>query len=354
MSKLPHIIRLGGPWEILRPGESRVIGTTELPGFVRPAAKHKDAKQFDIRRSFGWVAGIIPDERVFLVLDEICAWTEVILNGKRIGQYQDLLSLHRFDVTDLLQPRNELKLRLNSPLADFPSPSGPLPALFRETPYLSMESAVARVSAVRFELHEPDAPTSVWMDVDVEVLRGPTKGLELRVNLGGACEARQDVPSSVGRHRCQIACPPVDLDPWRPRQIGLPIRHKLNLRLMTQDKTFHEETWLVGLRDVEFVEYSNEDRRARCGGREFLLIDAPFTEERAFQPGLGCPADQPVDQWDLARGNVIDMRTTFGPDAMYDAFDRIGLLWLARRRVGPALDRWIDRLSHHPCLLIKK
>jgi hypothetical protein len=62
------------------------------------------------RRRFGYPGRIDDFERVWLVFDGLVGSATISLNGQVLGQYDGQGRSFEFDVTSLLQPRNELSL----------------------------------------------------------------------------------------------------------------------------------------------------------------------------------------------------------------------------------------------------
>jgi hypothetical protein len=85
---MSHRIRLGPPWDV-----------TSADGRTRHA------------RKFGRPRTLAPNERIWLVFEALPTGTDVSLNGEPIGTAEAGPTL-TVDITPLLQPRNEVVLRL--------------------------------------------------------------------------------------------------------------------------------------------------------------------------------------------------------------------------------------------------
>lgn len=81
-----HQIRLGPPWEI-----------TSLDG------------RYLHTRRFGRPRTLDPDERVWLVCLSPGP-AEIFVNGERVGTARDIGTIVSADITNLLKPRNELRI----------------------------------------------------------------------------------------------------------------------------------------------------------------------------------------------------------------------------------------------------
>jgi hypothetical protein len=89
-----HPIRLRGPWDAQPLADS--------PGLVR------------LTRRFHRPTGLDGGERVWLAIDAPAAPSRVVLNGVLAGQ-PSRSSPFRWDITDLLQPYNELQVDTAGP-----------------------------------------------------------------------------------------------------------------------------------------------------------------------------------------------------------------------------------------------
>jgi hypothetical protein len=67
------------------------------------------------RRHFGWLANLAPHERVWLTFGGIDGSAEVCLDGHLLGKHRDPTAPFEFEVTSLLQPRNELTVEVEAP-----------------------------------------------------------------------------------------------------------------------------------------------------------------------------------------------------------------------------------------------
>ena len=100
----PHQIRIRGPYSYQLPGGD--AGSVKLP-----AAWEKPDEHVVFSRRFNWLAELEPDERVYLVFDGYGGSGPVSVNGRVLG---DLASdPAEFEVTQLLQARNELEVSLS-------------------------------------------------------------------------------------------------------------------------------------------------------------------------------------------------------------------------------------------------
>jgi hypothetical protein len=100
----PHQIRIRGPY-------SYRLASGEQGSIKLPAAWEKPGENVVFSRRFNWLAELEPNERVYLVFDGYGGSGPVSVNGIVLG---DLTSgPAEFEVTELLQPGNELEVSLS-------------------------------------------------------------------------------------------------------------------------------------------------------------------------------------------------------------------------------------------------
>ena len=130
----PHVVRLRGPWEYeplarsVGVADSSVSASVQqaLPpsGRVRMPADWGSALGADFRgcvryrRRFNRPSGLEPHERVWLVLEGADGWGEVSLGGKPLGRLGGYSLAAGFDVTPLVEDRNELAVDVTLPHRD--------------------------------------------------------------------------------------------------------------------------------------------------------------------------------------------------------------------------------------------
>ncbi len=91
----PHRIRLRRPWQCRLQGD-RVLWS----------------------RRFGRPTGLEPGDTVWIVVEQCPAAGALLLNGRPIGQLSSGTAESRFEVTALVEPRNEMVLDLAAVFPD--------------------------------------------------------------------------------------------------------------------------------------------------------------------------------------------------------------------------------------------
>jgi len=118
----PHPIALRGKWEYevltqASPGETPPrprSGELQVPADWHAilGADFRGVVRF--RRRCGRPGQLDPHERLWLVCDGASAWAELSFNGRLLGRVPGACQPAEFDVTDQLQPRNEIWLDVHS------------------------------------------------------------------------------------------------------------------------------------------------------------------------------------------------------------------------------------------------
>lgn len=126
----PHLIRLHGPWQykplaltqwgpsgesIDLPGELPPAGTMKIPADWNATLGPDFRGRVLYTRRFGRPTNLDVHERVDLVLHKIHGLAIVTLNARRLGELKIGDPPRRFDLTNLLHPRNELQIEVNLP-----------------------------------------------------------------------------------------------------------------------------------------------------------------------------------------------------------------------------------------------
>jgi len=119
----PHRIRLRGPWEcealarfVTGADGQKLSVTTNLPAPLRMTMPCRwsegGLKDFTgrvrFRRHFGYPGRIDENERVWLTFAGVDGTSEIRLNGQFLGRPESDQQSFEYDVTSLLQNRNDL------------------------------------------------------------------------------------------------------------------------------------------------------------------------------------------------------------------------------------------------------
>lgn len=332
----PHIIRLHGPWQVGNPLGDTWNGTINIPGTIFMA----EEQGASLRRPFQWVAPLEEQEKVILLLEGVTPSARVVLNGAEIGSTTGRWDVHRFDVTARLKPRNELILHFES---------GFDRAGIGRQVVLSVESALASVTSAVWNWNEPFEANALQAQIELHSSRPPMP-IEVSLDLNGANAFRQTFSLDRQDQTINILVGPFDVDPWRPRYLGLPVRNEVRLLVRgTKDRQaiLHDETFLVGFRHLDLLPDYDKPTRIDVDRRHDLRI-ARLDSTR-------------LEAWDGddlltllgedSNADMIVLESTLGPDRFYELTDRTGIL-VRHEVVGdPSLKRAVWLLSHHPSVL---
>ena len=127
---MSHAIRLRGPWtcQPLDWADASAAplpagGTLEMPGDWGRLLGDDFRGRVRFTRQFNLPTGLDAGQRVWLVIDSVHAEADVVLNGSSVGQVCNVPNppAGRFDITSLLQSRNELVVEVSCP-ATSPEP----------------------------------------------------------------------------------------------------------------------------------------------------------------------------------------------------------------------------------------
>lgn len=120
-----HTIKLRGPWQIealesLR-GELPPPTETTVPGDWGAGLGADFRGRARYSRRFGLPTNLAPEERVSLGVGPVDFLATIHLNGELIGRQSWDDGDHRYDITSMLKPRNELQIVVELP-DDAPRP----------------------------------------------------------------------------------------------------------------------------------------------------------------------------------------------------------------------------------------
>lgn len=127
-SRLPHQIRLRGPWTAYGPGAAApesAPATAHLPADWRTLFGERAGRARFVRR-FNRPTNLDADERVWIVLSDVGGPVTLRVNGEPVEPVPAVdPSKSNFDITSRLQPHNELEIEIEfDPSADPAAPGG--------------------------------------------------------------------------------------------------------------------------------------------------------------------------------------------------------------------------------------
>lgn len=341
-----HTIGLDGPWK-------RAASPVRMPAFLPWESTPGEA--IELRRSFSWPAGRVPGESVSLVVAGLFGSAEIYLGDDYLGRADDPWNPARFDVTELLRPRGELRLCLR-PIRDpsrrqelFGSADVALRAGGWESVRLEVESDVMRFADVQVSTHEPTRPDALVATIDVVSSR-PSEVGDWVVELNGREIHRQPIATEERTSHGRASLGPFDLDPWRPRALGLPIRHELTMFLEQQGRRLDQTLASVGFRDLQ-LERDGDDLRIRCGGESFRPTVAHRARDVTYPEVFTAPDPRPGRDVAVEDADLTIVQGHLALESDYDRFDRAGRLVIHEPLGAGEWERAIRRLHRRPSVI---
>ena len=128
-----HTIRLRGPWNYIplcrtrwtADGTSQEIdGPVPEPGRLQIPADWQETLGADFygrvcyQRAFQCPTGLTDQDQVFIMIDQVDALGSVTLNDQHLGEIPAGADPTRFEITILLQQRNQLEVVVDLPMTD--------------------------------------------------------------------------------------------------------------------------------------------------------------------------------------------------------------------------------------------
>ncbi len=128
-----HTIRLRGPWNYVplcrtlwtAAGTSQEIeGPVPAAGRLKMPASWQETLGEDFfgrvcyQRAFHCPTGLTDQDQVFIMIDQVDALGSVTLNGQHLGDIPAGADPTRFEITILLQQRNQLEVVVDLPMTD--------------------------------------------------------------------------------------------------------------------------------------------------------------------------------------------------------------------------------------------
>lgn len=337
----PHTIRLRGPWECRALDPAGPVVQITVPARLDKALT--GVARMELLRRFNWVASIGSDERVWLYLDRCRGEAEVRLNGVPLGSHAATWDRFRFDVTRVLQQRNELQIILeycepaSRPNISADANSQPFGILGGV--YLEIESRTLAIETVWI--------SALWC------LHGGS--LCLHANVAGSADRKRIVPSllldntpiHVMRNAdesdtaIQMTAEHRDVEAWQGRPNECPALYDVTLRLTVDGSVHASRSWRVGFRPPP-----DDNCRATERIADWMAGDS-YCSHEVLNDADAWRGDSRLDSVDC-----VQLSGHIGPESLYDFADAAGLSIVqdipstdaaelaARLGVHPSIVRW--------------
>ena len=272
----------------------------------------------------------MPDHRAQLVFEGIDCCAAIILNGELLGEVDNMLVEHAFDVTELLRRDNELLVhilpaRLAAKAYDYPPNLGAFATSFdalhvRKAPHVygwdimprALSAGLWRPVSLRFL--PPERIETTYLEtaqIDADRQRADlvlkylinTKGTvhdQYQLRLEGTCgdsHFLETVPafSDAGLHRFSVDQPRL----WWPNGYGTPNLYRVRVTLLKCDVVLDIREFDLGVRTVRLERTSVTDE---TGGGEFCFH---INGERVFAKGSNWVPLDAFHSRDLERTEAV-------------------------------------------------
>jgi len=359
----PHRIHLRGPWdcEPLTRSTIHADGRIEvIDGALPPACRLNMpcrwatgglglfSGQVRFRRRFQWPSAIDYYERLWLAFHGVDYFASVHLNGIELGQHAGAFDPFEFDITGIVQPRNELTVEVE------------LPATHPD--------AASQQRLVRGGQACPDRNGGLWGNVQVEVRReaflrnvrlaadfsGPHPALHVRGEAVGAVDhplelyvlvdgdtlIYQRIPATPEGSAFHVSEPVAGAERWWPQGLGSPRLYEVQIDLIDRASKLDTRTLPFGFRVLAHPGAMLQSESGR--DPEVLLEgDSRITPVRLDLPGpvLECPWLEEADRQGKALLLHLPLQGGYATDEAMTAE--------AVRQVRSI----VVHLQHHPSIL---
>jgi hypothetical protein len=227
----PHRIRLRGPWECeplsrtpAPPGDRveplQPKGRVTLPCRWGECGLSGFAGRVRFRRRFGYPGRLDSFERVWLTFDGVEGTADVSLNGQVLGRREGAQGPFEFEVTNLLQARNELVVEVEAP-DDRAGLWGEVAQEVRCTAFLRGVRLAATFAGETARLH-----------VTGEVVGTSEQSLELYVLLGRSTVAYAVVPPAPEGRPFHVISDELGPERWQTGGEGGGTVHEVRVELV--------------------------------------------------------------------------------------------------------------------------
>ena len=267
----PHRIRLHGPWDyeplartvLHADGRLEVIdgplpprGRMTVPGRWADRGPGAFAGRMRFRRTFQWPAGLDFCERLWLVFAGADYFTTVRLNGELLGRHEGAFDPFAFDISALVQLRNELTVEVDLPAVPpetldrqrmvrgssaCPTASGGL--------WGSVALEVRREAFLRgVRLEATFADPAPMLRVAGEVAGTSDRPLEVYITLDGETVREGRVEARPEGSPFELSAPVPSAECWRPSPRGRPRLYEAAVHLIDPASKLDTQVRRIGFR----------------------------------------------------------------------------------------------------------
>ena len=381
----PHRIRLHGPWQYEPLARTRITaegrcettsGSVPEPGRARIPTTWRGTPLDGLRGRVRWrrpfhaPRSLDPGERLWVVFDGVDYFSEPSLNGVQLGRHEGYFEPFGYDVTSLVQPRNQLVVDV-----DCPAESAGSRRLIRgslETtrpPFIGgMWGEVAlevRATCCLRDVRVRTMPSGPGGAIAVtgQTVGDPNTPLRVELSLDGAWIAGEMIAASPEGADWALEARLPQVQPWWPWNLGEPRSYTARVDLHGNARTLDSATFRVGFGRIELDPVADS---GRIHGRSIRFVRCEI------EAGEN-PLDVSADEFERLRSrNDLDSQTTLlvriagrvVAPAVYELADSLGIVlqqdfpWTGGGSSDPAFPDqaarqarvMVQRLGHHPCI----
>jgi beta-mannosidase len=412
-----RLVPLDGKWQVAKAGTEDWIPAT-VPGCIHtdllaagkiPDPFYRDQEKavqwvgeadWQFRRSFQMDAETLAHQQVRLRCEGLDTLATIKINGRTVGETDNMFRTWEYDVKPLLQPgENQIEILFSSAVVFTRNLEAKRQAnrgvtgraWLRKEPCqfgwdwaptlvtsgiwksISLEAIeVARLDDVLI-LQDHSAPNRVGLTVELTALAVETQPLRANVTVsyGDHPVAQTRLKLIAGEARCEFALKNPKL--WWPAGLGEQPLYTVKVELLDADGNLLDGTSKrIGLRTLGLLHQDAEHPlRFMANGVEFFAKGANWIPSDAFSTRV---TTERLRQYVAAAAAVnMNMLRFWGggyyeEDALYDACDEMGICVWADFKFAcasyPAFDaQFVDnvrheardnlrRLRHHPCIAV--
>lgn len=349
----PHRIHLRGPWEceplahtiLHADGQIEAGFNYPIPAPRRinincrwsPGGLGDFAGRVRYRRRFHWPGRLDYYERLWLTFEGSDYFTTVWLNGEKLGQHEGAFDPFEFEITSLVQPRNELVVEVDLPAvhadarqrqrmlrAGLPEESGGL--------WGDVGVEVRREAFLRnVRLWATFAGTSPVLHVAGEVVGESERPLELYVLIGGSTLIYQMVKAASKGEPFHTASEVPSTERWCPASLGTPRVCDVRIELVDGATKLDSQSRPFGFRQI--------GERSREGN---LAVNDKNCRVHSWQL---CSPVANDHQWDAHNKLGVPIWLNIPLQGGFAADDEM------RTEAVRQVRAIVTHLQHHPCIV---
>ena len=392
---------LGGPWRaaisnddlrrdaltpltplITRPG-SHTLSTEDLsqwedvhvPGHwqTHPRFAHSHGPVLYMRRYT--MDAPTSGRRRWLRIDGVFSEADVWLNGAYLGDLEGYVRSHEYEITQLsrLDTEHQLVLEASCPPQSLSAPKRTLTGAYQAWPGIDpdwnpggirgavevRETGPISISSLRVVCRDADEVRAHLL-VTVALDADATRRIRLRTRVAGAAAAETEHLLAAGPNEVAFGLDVPEPALWWPRSRGPQNLTEITVEVLHEGQVSDTTTRVTGFREVAWDQWicSVNGQRIFLKGANLLptRLDIANASPEEIEHHLHLVAEAGLD--------MVRIHSHIAPDHLYTCADQLGILVVqdlglsaryARSVRTRAIDHAkaaVDRLGHHPCVIM--